>query len=311
MVAQLATQRKIVIVNSLFVCIICVGLLGTSASDSFANPKVCLAKAIGRSSSKHVYDAAALEYLVGESDVQSDVDRLIALRSHPLDEVVVLANQLETKWRGSDWNLYARIMTYVCSEISNRGLNETRVREQSEHFARVALSHSNMYLWEHEATLVGSLGYQRSSDNVDMWLRDRREKTELWLHALRRLEREVDTSFDVHDSKNLPSMRVFPPVETGLPAGSPPSAIKDPRLRAKYEAAIANNQRKSQLVEQQLSLQLHGPSFKTRAERWLVQAYSQGPARSGELKRLLDVYLRDPQVRQRILSEVEKNSKTS
>jgi hypothetical protein len=200
-------------------------------------------------------------------------------------------------------------MIYVCSEISNNGLNDQRARQQSEHFARVALSHSSMYLWEHESALVGALGYQRSSADVNAWLHERREKTEFWLHALRRLEKQTDPSFDINDRKNQPSMKVYPPFETGLPPGTPLSAIKDPLLRAKYEAAIADNKRKAERVDQQLPLLLYGPSFKTRAEQWLIQAYSQPPARSAELKRLLDIYLRDDRTRQRILSEVEKNSK--
>jgi hypothetical protein len=202
-----------------------------------------------------------------------------------LNELIVLASQLEAKWRRIDWNLYADIMAHVCSEISGRGLSDEQVREQSEHFAKSALSHSNMYSWQNESALVGYLQYKRSNPEMNAWLRDRREKTELWLHALRRLETESDPGFDINDSKNRPSMQVFPPRETNLPPGSPPSAIKDPRLRAKYEAAIADNKRKSQRANQQVPLLLHGPPFRARAGRWIVQAYSQAPARNAELRR--------------------------
>jgi hypothetical protein len=245
--------------------------------------------------------------VVPENDYQTDIDRLIALRSHPLEELITLAAEMEVKWRRIDWNSYAGIMRYACSEISNRGLNHERVRDQSEYFARLALAHSSMYSWEHEMRLVGFLGYQRWSANDDVWLRERREKAALWLHALQRLERQADPSFDMNDRKNLPSMRVYPPDETNLPAGSPPSAIKDKRLRAKYETAIADNKKKSQRVKQQFPLLLHGPSFKTRAERWLIQAYSQPPVRNAELKRYLEIYVQDAKTRQRILSEVLKN----
>ena len=197
-------------------------------------------------------------------------------------------------------------MRYVCSEISNRGLNVERVRDQSEHFARLALAHSSRYSWEREIGLVGFLGYQRWSANDDVWLRERREKAALWLHALRRLEKQTDRNFDI---KNRPSMRVYPPDETRLPPGSPPSAIKDPFLRAKYEAAIASNKSKSQRFKEHLPLLLHGPAFKQRTERWLIQAYSQPPVRTAELKRYLEINVQDYRTRQRILGEVEKNAK--
>lgn len=276
---------------------------------TFARPSSTFSVSASRLSPKNSGNRAAYLTVISEDDYQSDIHRLIALRSHPLDELLALSNQLEGKWRRINWDQYARVMIYVCSEISNRHLNDERVREQSEHFARVALSHSSMYSWEHQADLVGWLGYQRSSANEDAWLRERREKTELWLQTWQRLEKQTDPRFDINDRKNQPSMQVYPPFETGLPPGTPSSAIKDPVLRGKYEAAIADNKRKSERVEQQLPLRLHGPAFKAQAERWLIQAYSQAPVRNAELKRLLGIYLQDGMTRQRILSEVEKSAK--
>src|SRR5258705_8121724 len=122
------------------------------------------------------------------NDYQADIDRVIALRSRPLDELVALGDELEAKWRKIDWNLYAGVMRRISGELSSRDPNDPQAREESEHFARIALSHSSMYSWEHEAGLVGLLGYERSTDDVADFLRSRREKTERWLHALRRLE---------------------------------------------------------------------------------------------------------------------------
>jgi hypothetical protein len=286
---------------------LCLVFLSGILTYSFARPSSIFSA--GRLSAKDSGERAASRMVIAEDDYQSDIHRLVALRSHPLDELVALSNQLEGKWRRINWDQYARVMIYVCSEISNRHLNDERVREQSEHFARVALSHSSMYSWEHQADLVGWLGYQRSSANDAAWLRERREKTELWLQAWQRLEKQADPRFDINDRKNQPSLQVYPPFETGLPPGTPPSAIKDPVLRTKYEAAIAANKRKSERVEQQLPLRLHGPAFTAQAERWLIQAYSQAPVRNAELKRLLGIYLQDGKTRQRILSEIEKSAK--
>lgn len=241
------------------------------------------------------------------SDSEADIQRLIALRNRPLEELLTLANQLERKWRRPDWNQYARVMRYVCSEISNRGLNDPRVREQRRRFARIALTHVSMYSWDDEAALVRALGYERpATDNL--WVRERREATGFWLRAWRRLERERDPSYDPNDRKNNVS-RVYPPVETGLPLGTPPSAIKDPKLRAKYQAAIAENNRKSQKAAHQIPLIRGGPAFKSRAEYVLIYMYSQPPFRNTELKRFLESYIKDAAARKRILDAVEKNTK--
>jgi len=242
-----------------------------------------------------------------DNEYQLDLQRLIGFRSRPLDEVLTLSRQLEVKWRRLDWNYYAQMMIHVCSEISNRGLNDSRLRQETEHFARVALSHSRMFLWEFQTDLVGALSYQKSSARDTDWLRERGEKARFWLDAWHRLEEEADPSFDINNPRNRPVSRVYPPVETGLPAGAPPSAIKDQKLRAQYQAAIEANRRKSERANQQIPFLSHGPSFKARAERWLIQAYSQPPLRTTELKRYLNVYLRDDKARERILKAVESS----
>ncbi len=253
------------------------------------------------------YRDASEPSLSHDNAYQVDLDRLSALRSHSLDEVLAFSNELERKWRSIDWNSYAQIMIHVCSEISNRGVNDLRLRHESENFARLALSHSNMFAWEHEARLVDWLGYRTGTESG--WVGERREKAELWLRAWRRLANEFDPSFDVNDPKNRPSMRVYPPAETRLPPGTPPSAIKDPRLRAEYKAAIAENERKTRKANQQIPLLARGPAFKARAEHWLIGAYSQPPSRNAELQRLLKIYMRDGNTRERIILQVQKNSK--
>jgi hypothetical protein len=117
----------------------------------------------------------------------------------------------------------------------------------------------------------------------------------------------LDETFDLNDRKNLPAMRVAPPPETGLPPGSAPSAIKNPRLRAQYEAAIAENNRKNERVAKQVPLRLYGPQFRDRVKRWLVEAYSQPPSRKTEISRYLQIYVRDKRMRDEILSQIDHN----
>jgi hypothetical protein len=261
-----------------------------------------------RSSLSTVWDSKSVSSVRPKDDYQNDVDQLLALRSHALDDLIAFAGHLEIKWRRVDWNQYARIMIYVCSEIANRGLNDVHVRKQTEHFAFLALTHSKMFQWEYQSSLVGWFSYQRWSSTDGAWLSERREKAELWLQAWRRLERETDPSFDIKDPKNRPGSRVLPPEPQLLP-GSPVSAVKDPRLRAQYQAAITYNQKKSEKMLKQFPLQTQGPSFKARAERVLIQLYSQPAFRITELKQYLETYVKDATVRERILDAVKKNTK--
>jgi hypothetical protein len=240
---------------------------------------------------------------------EADVQRLIALRSRPQEELLALAAELEGKWRKINWTQYAQMMTHVCSEIVNYRLNDAHLRQQSEHYAVLALSHSKMIAWPDQSELVFALGYQRSSETVEGWLHERREKTQHWLEAWHRLEIETDPGYDLNDRRNRPAIRVLPPDESGLPPGAPPSAIRDPKLRRQYEIAIAENQRKAEKALKQMRLQTDGPFFKSSAEHVLVELYSQQPYRTNELKQYLQVYVRDAGAKQRIVNAVAKKVK--
>ena len=241
------------------------------------------------------------------SDYETDVQQLIALRSRPVDDLLTVAAQLEIKWRRVNWTRYALMMAHVCSEIANHQLNDARLRQHSERYAILALSHSNMFAWSYQMELVFALGYQRSSTTPAGWIQERREKAEHWLQTWRRLEMETDPSYDVNDRKNRPALRVVPPFETGLPPGAPPSAIKNPKLRRQYETEIAENQRKAEKALEQIPLQTDGAFFKSNAERVLIQLYSQPPYRTNELTQYLQTYLRDRAARKRILDAVINN----
>ena len=143
--------------------------------------------------SKHKIDSfgSSLTQKSAGDQFEEDDRRLIEMRSRPMDELLALAVQMEIKWRRIDWNQYARIMIRVSSEISNRSGNDALFRKESERFARIALSHSALFLWEHQADLVRALG-SRVSPADDQWLRERREKAGLWLRAWQRLEKEFD-----------------------------------------------------------------------------------------------------------------------
>jgi hypothetical protein len=134
---ELYSKGENTVIRSL--SILCLGLSVNANAGGDAVQSMTGVSAFRSENQEHHAPPTKPALTAWDNDRQSDVDRLIALRSHSLDDVLALAEQLEAKWRLRDWNSYASIMMYVCSEIQNRGLNNERVIDQSEHFARLAL----------------------------------------------------------------------------------------------------------------------------------------------------------------------------
>lgn len=86
-----------------------------------------------------------------------------------------------------------------------------------------------------------------------------------------------------------------------------PEEIKDPRLRAKYEAAIAENERKADEFRRQYRLRQLDSSFPRTAEKYLIQAYSKPPSNLHELRGLLNIYQIDKTSARKILDGVSRN----
>ncbi len=74
---------------------------------------------------------------------------------------------------------------------------------------------------------------------------------------------EVAASLEIKglDHSNPPVLRVRPPKGSGVDGGVLPSEIKDPALRAEYEAAIAANRLKSKVFTEQRELELQKRSL--------------------------------------------------
>jgi hypothetical protein len=136
------------------------------------------------------------------------------------------------------------------------------------------------------------------------WRSLRQQKAELWLAARRRVAASVDPAFDFDDR---PFINVPTPTGSHVPAGSSPQSIKDPKLRAEYERAIAKNSAKAQRFNDQYWLKRNASDFYKNVERYLVNAYSRSPADFTQLERLLSQYVDDNRVRAQILDDVRKH----
>jgi len=94
----------------------------------------------------------------------------------------------------------------------------------------------------------------------------------------------------------------------GLPAGGiAPESIKDPKLRAEYEAALQENRQKIERHTKQYRLHDWLKSYPKSRERDIVLIYSEPPFNLEELKQYLGKYAVDEKTRARILEAVKKN----
>jgi hypothetical protein len=92
-----------------------------------------------------------------------------------------------------------------------------------------------------------------------------------------------------------------------MPSGVSPEDIKDPKLRREYEEAIQANNRKAELLNKWWAhdrLVKSKDFFVKKAERFFVQAYSQGPPNLIELNAML-AGINDEDAKKRILDGLQ------
>ncbi|MHC4707514.1 MAG: hypothetical protein ACYS8I_10570, partial [Planctomycetota bacterium] len=144
----------------------------------------------------------------------------------------------------------------------------------------------------------------RRAPKGEKWAQIRKRDVQVRLHAWKRLVNAIDPNWDAND---LPFVNIMPPLATNLPSGVAPEAIKDPKLRAQYEAAIEKNRLKAERYNEQSGLRKWLRRFPPRAERYIVRAYSKPPYNPEELKQYLETYIETQPTKTRILNAVIEN----
>lgn len=229
------------------------------------------------------------------------------VRRGDLDEFVKAADQVKEKWSLRDQEYYGRLMLNISNMLANY-FDAGRAWQLSQKYASDALARADRFSPYLETDILRFLSLDlaprlATGDVASEWAKERGAKAKLWLHALRRMEQGTDVNFDFND---LPYLNVMPPEETGLPAGVAPEGIKDPRLRAQYEAAIKANTEKSRKYNQQFEMRHLNQFFAPKAEEYLIKAYSKPPFALEELKKLLDANLKSKGRKEKILNGVKK-----
>jgi hypothetical protein len=242
-----------------------------------------------------------------QEQYKSELAKLDALdRAKDLDGLIRVADDLEKRWGRPGGQYYGLLMLEISNLLENH-FRGAGIFATSQKYVSNALAKSDSFpLWL-ETRLLRFLSRDvTSADSSDPapWSRERRTKVGFWLHAWGRLETQINRNFDFSDR---PKLNVMPPKETGLPAGIVPEGIRDPKLRAQYEAALAANGKKGREYNRQFELRKLDETFPKVAEGYLVRVYSRPPYQTEELRRHLIAHRLNRQIRERVLSQVNRN----
>jgi len=223
-----------------------------------------------------------------------------------LNELEGLGREIERRWRDTEPDKYGRAILEVCAVMGSLDLGDTWKRHGSvTAFATRALEKADQLPLDVECGLTVFLQY--CSDDQGNRLQGavrknlRKEQTRLLLRALQRVEKAIDRNWDKEDTG---VMNVSPPSETGLPSGISPDAIKDPKLRAEYEAAIQANREKIARYNQQVQVRSLKDGWGKHAQRTIITWYMEAPLANEELAQLLQQYDIDSETRQTIMDGV-------
>ncbi len=206
--------------------------------------------------------------------------------------------RLEGRRRGEAWTPEDAVrLLELCNRLSRTAGGEARRRTLIGRLAGLGLERIEGLPWEIEMELLGHLP-TTTGDGAS-----RRRAAGWWLRALRRLEADWDPGFDPDDR---PFLNLAPPAETGLPSGVDPVAIDEPGLRARYEAALRANRKKTRRYNRQVELRRWREPLIAGVERFLAEVYGTVPEARQELKRLLAEHRISTRQRRRLLAVVDE-----
>ena len=251
-----------------------------------------------------------------EQEYKRDFNRVEDMRAflrqnstRDLNAYEKFADSIDQKWRGRNKEYYARLMSDVCAPLGFGNFNDYRQYELARKYALSALEEPDSIPIELELTLMGSVGtciIGPCAQSGYVYAERRTKDTEVRLHAWKRFLEAFDPNWDPKEviwGGNVP-----PPVATGFSPGVDPAAIQDSALRAEYEEAIRlNNEAIENFEEQNLLHNKWSIMIPDLTERRIIQAYSHPPYATDELRKMLDEYLTDQEVKTRIIQTVEKN----
>lgn len=225
--------------------------------------------------------------------------------TNEVKRIAAFAEEADKKWRARNKEQYGRLILEICRALSSQDVKDERRHELARKYALSALTEPDAIPLTLELELTGHVMTEPpavAGSTAGDFAERRRQDVTIRLHAWKRLLDAIDPSWNPNEE--LMGGNIPPPAERGLPAGVEPSAIKDPKLRAQYEAAIQENRQKLEKYREQYELRKWLKRYPKRAQSYIVDAYSRAPHNTTELQRLLNEYKLDNQSKTRIMDSV-------
>jgi hypothetical protein len=225
-------------------------------------------------------------------DLQSTLQKLsVPERQEKLKYLEKLGERTENTWKAIDKEKYAQIMLELAGTLASSDFGDKRQYYLSKGFALGALQVRDAIPLDLECNLVRYAHQNVGPDGKALpeteWPPIRKSYAQALLHAWQRVEKTIDVNWDPDD---MGVRHVLPPGGVGFIGGASPDMIKDPQLRAEYEAAVLANKKKLDHNSEQIRARRLRQYWIPGAERSLFYAYSKLPDGSAELQALLEQY---------------------
>lgn len=252
--------------------------------------------------------AAGADLDVERRSFEESMAKIGALtKARDLDGLKMLADQIQTQWgEASGAKYYGPLMVELVAQLGSRRFNDAPQHALSRAYARTALARGDQLSLDNQTVLVEFL--LNAPDESERAARDTMPKRSndavLALQVWKRVKDSIDPTFD--PVKDTPRT-VMPPAAVPGAVGLSPDSIKDPELREKYRAELAEQRKRGIRYSQQTSNRELDRTFSPKVEDALVQLYSLPPSKLDELKGHLEKFVSDRAMREHIVGRVETN----
>jgi hypothetical protein len=221
------------------------------------------------------------------------------------------ADEISRDWKPRSMDYYGRLIVHLCAVLrthcADKGVPIKEITEISERALQTydARKESNISIEEHYWLVSGlqaRVVYAKDAMTDEEWATKRKGEAERWMIVWDRMEAAIDPKWDKND---LPVRNVSPPREAHLPAGVSPDDIKDPALRAEYEKAIEENNKKIKHGNEQMRLRKLKEQFARSLVLYFAGTYSVTPHNDSELESLLAQHVKDEKVKKAVLDALD------
>lgn len=221
------------------------------------------------------------------------------------------ASRLSSEWKEKNVEYYGDLMRELCNEIRRIKVDQNIDYETIRSLAKEAIdtydpeNENNISIETHYKLLnhlQARATYPKGSMTDVEYARQRELEVKRWVVVWNRLEDAIDPKFNPED---VVSAKVALPIGVNGNVGMAPSGIKDQKLRAEYENAIEENNKKIKYLTEQHKLRSLKRLFVKTLAQYFAETEMVQSRPEKQFAKILSENFKDPEVRADILKAVE------